>query len=76
MVKLAVGLSGAHGKVFGNVKVSLGTKALCNGWLAKGSVKCMFDSHALGHGNNTLTVSYTGEGWYKSLAKHVMVKTS
>jgi hypothetical protein len=76
MVKLGVDLSGSDGKVFGTVKVSLGTKGLCDKVLAKGTMNCTFDSHALAHGNNTLTVSYKGKAWYLSLKKDVVVKTS
>lgn len=75
-VKLHVHLSGSEGKVFGSVKVSLGAKALCDQVLAKGSTDCKFNSHALGHGSHKLTVSYKGEGWYRSLSKDVVVKTS
>ena len=76
MVKLSVALSGAHGKVTGSVKVSLGTKGLCDKVLAKGMMNCTFDSHTLAHGSNTLTVSYKGKGWYLAFKKGVVVKTS
>jgi hypothetical protein len=76
MVTLNVNLSGSKGIVFGSVRVSLGTKGLCHKLLVKGSMDCTFNSHALGHGSNTLTVSFTREDWYLSLSKDVVVKTS